>query len=115
MKRWKRGGAVMVDKEKLAKEVVDAFSRSIDSWGHEVSSAVVKSCVNECSGMIEEGRIVDAIKHCRNCTGAGLKEAKEMIDKLGVLLALGGVSGVSKREVAKDEYVSAIDKLRGDW
>lgn len=108
---------MMVDKEKLAKEVVDAFSRSIkEEWlGHEASGVVVETWVNECGSLIEEGRIVDAIKHCRNCTGAGLKEAKEMIDKLGVLLALGGVSGVSKREVAKDEYVSAIDKLRGDW
>lgn len=105
----------MVDKEKLAKEVVDAFSRSIDSWGHEVSSAVAKGWVNECSGMIAGGRIIDAIKHCRACTGAGLKEAKELIDKLGVLLALGGASGVSGREVANEEYVSAIDKLRGSW
>ena len=104
-----------MDKEKLAKEVVDAFSRSVDSWGHDVSSAVAKAWVNECSGMIADGRIVDAIKHCRSCTGAGLKEAKELIDKLGVLLALGGVSGVSERKVAKEEYVSAIDKLRGDW
>ena len=30
--------------------------------------------------MVEEGRKIEAIKECREITGAGLKDAKDMVD-----------------------------------
>lgn len=98
-----------MDKEKLIRTAVDFISLRKDmELGHRADGAV--EWVNECGELIDERRFVDAIKHCRESTGAGLKEAKELMDELRVLRE---AARVSKREEAKD-YVSAIDKLRGN-
>ncbi|MDF3302990.1 ribosomal protein L7/L12 [Streptomyces tropicalis] len=39
--------------------------------------------VDEVQGLVREGKRIEAIKVYREATGAGLKEAKEAVDRLG--------------------------------
>ena len=61
---------------------VDALRRRVDAIAEHLGITADPCCPPEVSDLAKSGRKIDAIKAYRKATGAGLAEAKGVVEKL---------------------------------